>query len=114
MYYEFIQAHKRKIIAVVLVLTAALLIWTALILVGRIGKIATTLAVVPADATITIDGNKTNSGTQWLAAGKYEIIAQKDGFATQKKTINVTEKKKKNVAAMSLTPGMLGRSLKAD
>lgn len=104
MYYEFIQTHKRKIITGALVIVAIMIIWTALILIGRIGKIATTLAVVPADATITIDGKKTDSGTQWLPAGKYEMIAQKDGFTTQKKTINVTDAKKENVAAMSLTP----------
>lgn len=104
MYYEFMQAHKKKVITTVLLFVAVLMIWTGIIIVGRIGKIATTLAVVPSDATITINGNKTGSGTQWLPAGKYEIIAQKDGFATQKKTINVTGAKKENVAAMSLTP----------
>ena len=102
MYYEFIQQHKRKVIIATLLLVAVILIWTAVILVGRIGKVATTFAIVPSDATITINGNRIGSGSQWIAAGKYEVIVQKDGFASTKKTINITEAKEQNVVAASL------------
>ena len=104
MYYEFIQSNKRRIVIATLLLVSVLIIWSAVILIGRVGKVATTLAVVPSDATITIDGKNTSSGTQRLPAGKYEVVVQKDGFATEKKSINVTEAKKQNVAAISLTP----------
>lgn len=104
MYYEFIQEHKRKIVTITILFVVTILLWTAFILIGRVGKVATTFAVVPSDATITADGKKISNGTQWLVAGKYEIIVQKDGFATEKKSINVTDAKKQNVAAISLTP----------
>jgi hypothetical protein len=104
MYYEFIQAHKRTIITTVVLFIVILFIWTAVILIGRIGKIATTIAVVPSDATVTIDGKKIGSGKQWIPAGTYNLVVQKDGFGTKKKTINITDAKQQNVTAVSLTP----------
>lgn len=104
MYYEFLQEHKRKIVAIVLIFVALLLVWTGVVLVGRIGKVATTFAVVPSDATITIDGERIDSGVQWIAAKKYEVIIQKEGFKTHKKTVAITEVKKQNVVAASLAP----------
>lgn len=104
MYYDFIQTHKRKIVWLVSLLVAILLVWTAVTLTSRIGKVATTFAVVPSDAAVTVDGKKMSSGTHWLNAGKYEVVVQKDGFATKKKTINVTNAKKQNVTAISLNP----------
>lgn len=104
MYYEFIQAHKRRITLFVVAFIVVLLLWTGFILVGRIGKVETTFAIVPSDATVTINGNKVGSGNQWIPAGKYELIVQKDGFATGKKSINITDAKEQNVAAISLRP----------
>lgn len=104
MYYDFIQNNKRKIIVGTLIIVGALLLWSAAIVVDRIGKVATTIAVVPSDATVTIDGNKIGSGNKWMPAGKYEVVVQKEGFETKKKTVNITDAKEKNIIAVSLTP----------
>lgn len=102
MYYEFLQAHRRKIVIATLTFVGLIIVWSAVILIGRIGKIPVTVAVVPSNATITINGNRTGTGTQWMSAGTYEIIASRDGFETQKKSLNVTAAKKENVTAISL------------
>ncbi len=104
MYYDFIQAHKRKIIIGTLIFVASILIWSAITIVGRIGKIATTISVVPSSAVVTLDGQTIGNGTQWVKPGNYEVVAKKDGFKTEKKSVAVTGAKDKNVVAISLTP----------
>lgn len=104
MYYEFLQTHKRKIVLITKVLLVMLAIATIVTLVGRIGKVGLTVATVPRDASVTINGTQIGNGTQWVKAGTYAVIVKKDGFETQKQTVTVTGDKSDNIIAASLAP----------
>ena len=104
MYYDFIQAHKRKIVIGTILFVTAIIVWSMIIIIGRIGKTPVTISVVPSNAAVTLDGHTVGNGTQWIAQGTYTIQATKDGFKTEKKSVVVTGEKEKNVAALSLTP----------
>lgn len=104
MYYDFLQTHKQKIILIAKVLLVMLAIATTVTLVGRIGKVGLTVATVPRDASVTINGNQIGNGTQWIKEGTYAVVIKKDGFETQKQTVTVTGDKSDNIIAASLTP----------
>lgn len=104
MYYEFLQTHKRTITKATGILLAIIFAWTALILITRIGKLPVTMAVVPSDASVTIDGQALGSGTQWLKPGTYTATMKKDGFEAQKRLAVVSDEKSQNVIAASLVP----------
>jgi len=103
MYYEWIQQHKRTIVTLTTIIFTGLILWSVVTLVSRQGKVPVTVSAVPRDATVHINDSKTGSGTHWLMPGKYTIRAEKEGFSTRTKTIEVTDKKEHNVAALSLT-----------
>lgn len=102
MYYEFFQEHKRQIITIGSTLIAIIILWSAFLLVTRIGKTPLTVSVVPSDAKVIANGQQISDGTNWLMAGTYELSVEKEGFEPQKRTITVTPDKKNNVAAISL------------
>lgn len=104
MYYEFLQRHKKRISISVLVLLGILFLWTAITLVGRIGKVPTVISVVPSNASVTLNGETTNNGTKWLTPGKYTIVAKRNGFEEQKHTVIIATDKKENVVSASLVP----------
>lgn len=102
MYYDFLQKYKRTIITVSIGFFVILIGWSAVTLIGRIGKLPLQISTVPSDASITIDGSRYLNGTVWIKAGKYDITVEKSGFQTQKKSITVSDQKDKNVVATSL------------
>lgn len=104
MYYEFFQENKRRIITIGVALFAILMVWTAFTLISRIGKTPLTISVVPSSAKVTANGQQLGDGTYWLAPGSYEISVEKDGFESQKRTVDVAFEKKNNVTALSLMP----------
>lgn len=104
MYYEWLQQHKRTIIIVSVLLFVVMAIWLTATYVSRIGKIGVTIAAVPSDATVTINGHSVGNGTKWVTAGTYTISAKKDGYASRSKTVTVTDSKKQNAVALALTP----------
>lgn len=104
MYYEFLQTHKQTITRLAVGLFVLLIIWTMLILMSRIGKLPVTVSVVPSDASITINDQLRGNGTDWLTPGTYKVKVQKVGYASQEKTLTVSDKKKDNVVAVSLKP----------
>lgn len=102
MYYEFLQHNKRRIIIGAVLFISVLVIWSTFVVVDRAGKIPVTIATVPSDATITLNNQHIGNGNQWIKPGIYELSVSKDGFDPQKRTIEVSETKKQNVAAASL------------
>jgi hypothetical protein len=51
--------------------------------VVKTNNIAVTVAVAPSDASITVDGKASSTGTLHLASGKtYKVVISKDGFST--------------------------------
>lgn len=83
---------------------AILFIWTIIILADRAGKEPLTIAVVPSDARITVNGNQMNDGNHWVNEGTYTITAEKDGFEKQQQSLTVSKEKDQNVVALSLVP----------
>lgn len=104
MYYDIIQANKRRIIFGLVGLIILLIVWFVFDTVSHIGKIPVVIKTVPSDASITLDNKKYGNGTQWLVAGKYNLTVSKDGFGTEKKSVLITPKKSQNVIAVSLGP----------
>lgn len=104
MYYDFIQEHKRKIIGAAIVFMSVIVIWTAFILIGRIGKTPVMISVVPSDAKVLMNDIQVGNGNQWVAAGTYTVTVERDGFSTQKQSVIVTGEKKENIVALSLAP----------
>jgi hypothetical protein len=51
--------------------------------VMKTDNVAITVAVAPSDASISIDGKTSGTGTVYLASGKaYKVVISKDGFST--------------------------------
>jgi hypothetical protein len=50
--------------------------------IERAGKTQVTLIALPEDASLSIDGKPTNSGTIYLKPGSYTIKGEKSGFTT--------------------------------
>ncbi len=57
--------------------------------VSRIDKYAVSIDIFPANAEITIDGNKVNKGTIYLEPGTYTIEAHREGFSKYSGTLGV-------------------------
>ncbi len=104
MYYDWIQQHKRTIALCVIVCVVSSIAWSIATYVTRVGKTGVTITAVPADATITVNGNKVKNGTHWLTPGTYKVTATKDGFIARTKSVAVTNEKNQNVVTMSLSP----------
>lgn len=104
MYYEFIQANKRRIIGGVIAIIAFVGIWTAVDFVSHIGKLPVVISTAPSDAKITVDNRSYGNGTSWIVPGKYAVTVEKDGFKKDTETIIITGQKTQNVVAVSLVP----------
>ena len=104
MYYEWIQTHKKTIIISSLIIFVLLLLWGTTTYVTRVGKVGVTISAVPRDASVTIDNKEIGNGTHWVEAGTYTITASKDGFKERTKKVVVSQEKKQNAVALSLTP----------
>ena len=104
MYYEWIQRNKLKTVGLILSFFGLIIVWAAWTYFDRTGKIPLTISVVPSNATVLVNGKSLGNGTHWLAGGNYTIKAEKEGFASQSASVQVTANKTQNVAAFSLSP----------
>lgn len=59
--------------------------------VGRSGKIAVTVEVLPKDSQVMLDGKEIDEGTIYLAPKTYTFTAAKAGFETVSVNLTVTE-----------------------
>lgn len=83
--------NKLKIIvAVLFVAVAGIALFNISLNANRSGKIATTIEVMPEDATITIDGKRSNHGTVYLEPGSHTFVASKTGFTDDKETLTIS------------------------
>lgn len=101
---EFFITHRKKIAITVAILFVLFIAFSTFTYVSRSGKIGVTFSIVPGDATLTINGDSSGKGTQWLNPGTYTIKVEKNGYETVEKQIIADENKERNVAAVSLTP----------
>lgn len=104
MYYELIQQYKRKIIYGISAVFLVIIIWFTVTTIDHMGKLPVYIATVPNDASVQFDGLSKNNGTQWIKPGTYNVVVQKNGFETVKRTVIVDDKKSQNVVAVSLLP----------
>ena len=102
MYYDSLQRHKKRIVLAIALFLVVSIAWVIITFVGRVGKLPVVVAVVPSNATVTIDNQRYGNGTQWLKPGTYKVTVSKDGFATSNESTVVTDKKSQNVIAVSL------------
>ncbi|RYF29644.1 MAG: PEGA domain-containing protein [Chloroflexi bacterium] len=101
---EFFLTHRKKIVIGAILLFVVFVLFSAATYISRSGKIGVTFSIVPGDASLTVNGNKSGKGTQWLTPGTYTIKVEKNGFQTVEKQIIADANKERNVAAVSLTP----------
>lgn len=101
---EFFYQNKKRIFQIGAILFAILVLWSLITLVTRIGKTPLTIAAIPSDAKIILNGKQLGNGTHWLDNGTYNISAEKEGFEKVEKSVIVTPDKKNNVVAVSLAP----------
>jgi len=104
MYYDFIQTHKKRFIAGAVLFIIYIIVWAVWTYVDHIGKVPVVVAVVPSNASVTISGQKLGDGTHWLPPARYNVKAEKSGFATINESIIVAAKKSQNVITLSLSP----------
>ncbi|MBH1956994.1 PEGA domain-containing protein [Candidatus Saccharibacteria bacterium] len=104
MFNQIFSSKRRIFIVTSVVIFLLICIFSIIITLSRQGKLPVVFSIVPSSARITLENNTIGSGTQYLTAGSYKIKVEQPGFDSQEKTIVVTDKKKQNVVAVSLTP----------
>ncbi len=89
MFNKFIREHKliTAYISLLLVTAVGFGVYTV---VSRIGKEPVMVYLVPGDASLTVDGKRTGTGTAYLTPGTYQITASKDGFKRYTASITIT------------------------
>lgn len=101
---DFFITYRKQIVITVVALFVLFTVFSLVTYVTRLGKVGVTFSIVPGNAALVIDGQRSGKGTQWLTAGTYDIKVEKEGFETLEKTLIVSEQKGRNVAAISLIP----------
>lgn len=93
MFFELFYRYRRQIIVLVIALIVAIIAFIGYQLYTaqqQQGKVATTLKVLPNDATVTINGSQNvTPGTIYLKPGMYTILAHKDGFQDFSGTLTI-------------------------
>jgi hypothetical protein len=79
----------RSIILIISLLLIGLLGWVIYTYSGRIGKTKVSLAIVPGDANLTLDGEAISGSTLYLSPGSYTLKVDKAGFSSGKNTFSV-------------------------
>lgn len=82
------------IIGVLLLGVVAYSIFTA---VSRGGKEPVSVNILPGDASLTANGQKISTGTQYLAPGTYTIEAKRDGFSDFKYEVMIGKPNKEKI-----------------
>lgn len=101
-WYEVTRKYKTMIVLLLVLLLFLPIIYLVGRDISRSGKIAVTVDVVPYDASLTIDGHKTNIGTVYLKPGNHTVKANKTGFANTSYTTYIDDSRK--IVAVSLDP----------
>lgn len=104
MYDDHIKKRRMRIIMIVAGIFAVVVLWSAIVLISRSGKVGLYVSIAPSNATVKIGDSQYGRGTQWLAPGTYPVEVTRDGFEEVKRTIIVSGDKEQNVLAVSLPP----------
>lgn len=104
MHDDHIKQRRLRIFVIVASIFAVVILWSAVVLISRSGKVGLYISTAPSNATVKIGDSQYGRGTQWLAPGTYPVEATRDGFETVTRTIIVSSDKEQNVLAISLVP----------
>lgn len=83
----------KKVVFLVAFIIVFVIGWGVFASVSHSGKVATTVEVLPKDATISMNGKTIKSGTLYLAPGRYSFVAKKSGFADANVTLTINNDK---------------------
>lgn len=86
--WKNLSGNKRAILIVAVVLFIFVIIYSAITLITRSGKIATTVKYAPYRATITLNDSRiSNNTTIWLEPGNYHLKVEYEHFVTEERDI---------------------------
>lgn len=77
------------VVAIVGIGFIGIVVYSIYTTISRTGKESVKVYIVPEDAQVTANGQKINSGTAYLEAGKYTIEGKKDGFENYKEEVTI-------------------------
>ncbi len=78
-------------VSVAIILFLGIIIYSAITLISRIGKIAIDIKVAPFTASVTLNGEKVaNNSTIYLPVGSYELHAELEHFDSITKTMELS------------------------
>lgn len=93
------QTGRRKIwLVIISIILLSLVIGAAMLARSYPSKV--TIEVSPADSVVTINGKKRGQGTINVRPGTYSIVASRQDFATQSKSISVVKGETKYVGLL--------------
>ena len=88
--WKNLSNNKRAILIVAIILFVFVIFYSAITLITRTGKIATTVKYAPYHATITLNNSKiTNNTTVWLEPGNYHLKVEFEHFITDERDITI-------------------------
>lgn len=87
----------KKIIIISSAVVAILIIWGAIDIINKIGKIEVIIAASPSDSQITMDDNKINTGKSYIKKGSHVFTAKRSGFNDCSIMIDITDNFKDSV-----------------
>jgi hypothetical protein len=98
---EYSQSNRfRTIVIAVMVLMVILLLWFIINSLTKVGKNKLELVIVPAYATVTVNGEKVGSKELYLDDGEYNIQITSPGFTSFNNTFSVPDTKGPIVALL--------------
>jgi hypothetical protein len=92
---------KNKLVWLISTVIVLLIFWSGVILFQHWGKVKANIQVLPADSTITLDGDEIKSGTVYLSPGIHTFSASRQYFDRVTKQIDT---KNINSAPIYLMP----------
>lgn len=79
----------KLILALCFIFSASLISYGIFYYVRQLSNVSVTVSIVPSDAKITFNGDKSHGGTVWLKPGKYLVEVSKEGFETHKTEVEI-------------------------
>jgi len=96
--------NQRKLVILIAAALVTVLGLAVINFVGRYGKIAVKVVLVPADSTLTIDGKKSRAGTIYFSKKKHTLVAKRQYFTTATKTVDFSSYKSSQTLYLTPSP----------
>ena len=101
-----IEARKKKTIKIAIILAAiafaAIVIYAAIVLISRIGKVKVNIVYAPYASTVKLNGNTVrNNADNYIAPGKYTLTADFNNFQSIEEEVEINESTKSLFGALT-------------